>query len=227
MFWHRILPVTATVLLIGITAPWCAEPEPQVAKATTIEVARKPETVALPAPTPPETPLPLGSLWAQGSKSLLVTKTPKVGDLLVIDIIQSSNTSTTAKHATQKDLQVQADAGSGILRGFTGMGTKASRSTNGTGNSAASTVITDHLTVSVVQITPNGNLIIEGNRSIKLEADTLLLKFRGEVRPDDVTTSNTIPSTLIANIQLDTKGLGPIAEKQRPGLVSKLLSFLW
>ncbi len=72
-----------------------------------------------------------------------------------------------------------------------------------------------------------GNLRIEATRSLKLNRDELTLTLTGLVRPDDITPDNTVASTHIADVQIAWTGRGPIPEKQRPGLLSALLSLLW
>lgn len=168
------------------------------------------------------------SLWPLDGTALCVdTKACKVGDLLTVIIDQDSSSSTQAKHTTSKGMNVNANAGTGMLDSFLGFGSTTDRSTSGAGASVASTRFFDRLTVSVVEVLPNGNLKIEGKRTMKLEKDEMNLVFTGLVRPQDVQADNSVPSMYIADQRLEAAGLGPIAEKQRPGIISRLLSFLW
>lgn len=182
-----------------------------------------------PAPLPVVTPAePTGSLWGSNCASAVFTSRPHgVGDILTVNVFQQSVASTTAKHSTQKDFSATAGPGTGLFGGFSGFGAKATRSTDGSGNSSSSTRIVDYLTVTVTQMLPNGNLVISGNRVIQIEKDEMTLTFSGVVDPRDIGSDNTISSTLVANQQLIARGCGPIAEKQRPGVLSRLLSFLW
>ena len=168
------------------------------------------------------------SLWSNQSQSLFTdARAHTVGDLLTIVIVESSSASTQAKHTTSKSMNAQANAGTGIFSGFTGLGAKASRSSDGEGTSQTSTQLTDRMTVTIKEVLPNGNLHIEGTRTIKLEKDTMTLTFSGNVRPQDIAPDNTISSVLVADQCLITKGGGPIAEKQRPRLLYNLLTLLW
>lgn len=188
-----------------------------------------------PAPPAPAVPLAIatpteltGSLWNNQSRSLLLDTTAHmVGDLLTIVVEQQSVASTTAKHETSKAVGVNAGKGSGYLDGFTGMGVKADRNTNGSGASTASTRLLDELTVTVVAVMPNGNLRIAGSRTVTLEKDTVMLSFSGVVRQEDIALDNTISSVCVADQCLVASGVGPIAEKQRPGWFSRLLAVLF
>lgn len=168
------------------------------------------------------------SLWTNGSRSLYVDPTAHaVGDLLTVYISTNSTASASTKHATSKDISVSATPGTGMLSGFDGMGVKAGRGTNGTGASTSSTQFLDRLTVTVTEVLPNGNLRVSGDRTIQLGVDTLTITFGGIVRLQDIGPDNCIYSWNVADLSLVAKGAGPIAEKQRPGLFSRLLSWLW
>jgi flagellar L-ring protein precursor FlgH len=187
-----------------------------------------------PAPTEPQPllmhllPAPTGSLWAAQSKSLFLDTTAHaLGDLLTIIIEQDSSSATQAKHETSKSIGVKGDPGTGWLGGFKGMAVKTERGTNGSGASQAYTRLLDRLTVTVTEVLPNGNLRVAGSRCITLEKDTFTLTFSGVVRLEDICPDNTVSSINIADQCLIANGNGPIAEKQRPGWFSRLLSLLW
>jgi flagellar L-ring protein FlgH len=78
-----------------------------------------------------------------------------------------------------------------------------------------------------VEVLPNGILRIEGVRNVQLEKDVMTLVFSGTVRQEDIAPDNCVYSVQIADQRLEATGVGPIAEKQRPGLLTRLLSWLW
>lgn len=168
------------------------------------------------------------SLWTEGTGALYTEhRAHAVGDLLTVIITVDSSTSTAARHNTAKSVDVDAGGGTGWFKGFTGLGVKADRTTNGTGASSNVTSVDDHITVMVIEVLPNGVLRIEGSRLIRLGKDDMSMTFSGLVRPEDVGPDNMIYSVMVADQRLDSKGKGPIGEKQKPGLISRLLSFLW
>jgi flagellar L-ring protein precursor FlgH len=79
----------------------------------------------------------------------------------------------------------------------------------------------------VTEVTPEGRLRVEAVRDVKLNREELTLTVSGLVRPDDIASDNTVLSTQIADCRIAWTGRGPIPDKQRPGLISALLSLLW
>jgi len=168
------------------------------------------------------------SLWTDAAQDRLAdTKARSVGDLLTVIIVEESSASTLAQHTTGKAQDASAGAGTGLFSKFPGFAVKSNRTTNGSGSATASTRLDDRITVRVTEVLPNGILCVEGVRNIKLEKDEMQLVFSGTVRQEDITPDNCVESTQIADQRLESKGNGPIAEKQRPGLLSRLLAFIW
>ena len=168
------------------------------------------------------------SLWQPNSRSLIADRRAAApGDIVTILIVQRSTTSHKATHKADKKLDVSGGPGAGLLQFFPSLSLDAERSTEGAGAATQSTSLVDRLSGVVAAVTPEGNLQIEASRRLKLNADELTLTLTGLVRPDDISPENTVLSTQIADCQMDWSGTGPIPAKQRPGLISALLSLLW
>ncbi len=213
----------ACILLLLLTA--LAAPAEDAKPAAPPTPAPAP-VAAAPAPAP--APASPGSLWRATSTSLYSdVRGRKVGDLITVVVTQQSSSSTTAKHGTSKDMEVASPVGSGWFSGFTGLGLKGSTTTNGSGSNTTSTSVTDRLTVSIAAVLPNGNLRLEGERTIVMEKDTMHLHLTGTARAEDIAPDNTISSTLVAEQHIEMQGMGPIAQKTRPGLLSRILSWIW
>jgi flagellar L-ring protein FlgH len=169
------------------------------------------------------------SLWKTEKPSILADrKAAKVGDLVTILIVESSSASQQAATAVNGKSKVDAGPGKGPLLNlipglkFTG-GTDSSSqgSTSRTSNLAA------RITARVIEVKPNGSLVIEGARDVKANNETQILKITGLVRPDDVAPDNTVQSTFIADAKIEYTGKGPIAERQKPGLVTRIFRLLF
>ena len=168
------------------------------------------------------------SLWVPASRALIADRrAAAVGDVVTILVVERSTTSHQASHATAKDLSTSGGPGGGILDFFPELSVEAGQATSGTGSTAQSTRLVDRISGLVVAVTPEGNLQIQAVRRVRLNADELTLTVSGLVRPDDITPDNTLLSTQIADCRMEWSGSGPIPEKQRPGLISRLLRFLW
>jgi flagellar L-ring protein precursor FlgH len=83
------------------------------------------------------------------------------------------------------------------------------------------------ITAKVVEVQPNGNLVIESRKEITLNNETQILVLRGIIRTDDVSFENTIPSTRVADAKLFFVGKGVLSEKQSPGWLARVLDRVW
>ena len=87
------------------------------------------------------------------------------------------------------------------------------------------------LTAMVVDVLPNGNMVLSGRREIRIENQTKLIEFTGVVRRFDVTPANTIASELVADARIAYVGDGPLTRAtRRNGLGAKIhqaMQWLW
>jgi len=181
-------------------------------------------------PSNPSLASPTGSLWSDGSGSLYEDfKARRVGDLLTIVVIESTTASTSADTAVKKSESASTQAGVGpllkLLWPELGAGGKTDMSVSG--NTTRSGSITARITVVVMETLPNGVLRVEGRRTLKINNETQTLVFTGLVRIRDIRSDNTIPSTLVANAQVQFEGKGAIGSRQREGLITKLFKVLF
>jgi flagellar L-ring protein precursor FlgH len=168
------------------------------------------------------------SLWASHSRGLISDRRAAApGDIITILVVERSTASHKASHETEKKIAASGGPGTGILGFFPDLGVSSSRSTSGGGASTQSTSLIDTISGRVAAVTPEGTLQIEASRRVKINKDELTLTVTGLVRPDDISPQNTILSTQIAECRMEWSGRGPIPEKQRPGIIARLLSFLW
>jgi len=155
-------------------------------------------------------------------------KARHVGDTLTIVINEKASTTSQANTKTSKNENINYGPGFGpILHniptfGLSGStGSTAAGSTNRTDNLAAS------ISVTVIQVLPNGNFAIEGKRKVGMNAETQEITLTGVVRPQDIASDNTIQSPLIADAQIKYGGRGPVGDKQHDGLISRVFKFLF
>ena len=83
----------------------------------------------------------------------------------------------------------------------------------------------------VVDVLPNGNLVVSGRREIRIDKETKLIEFSGIVRRYDIANDNTVQSELVANAEVRYRGSGPLTDSgQRYGLggfIHHWLGWLW
>lgn len=101
------------------------------------------------------------------------------------------------------------------------MGVNASTSNvlanTGTGTTSSSNTFSGTITVTVVDVLPNGNLLVSGEKQIAINSDTEFLRFSGVVNPDDIRGGNNVSSLKVADARLEHRGAGAIARAQEPG----------
>jgi flagellar L-ring protein precursor FlgH len=83
------------------------------------------------------------------------------------------------------------------------------------------------LSVIVIDVQPNGNLVVEGRRRIVIDRETKCIRVTGIVRPYDVTTANTIYSWQVANASVAYEGTGPLTRSTNRGFLGELLDLVW
>ncbi len=83
------------------------------------------------------------------------------------------------------------------------------------------------MSVLVVDVQPNGNLIVEGTRRIQMDRDIRSMRISGLVRPQDVNARNTVLSENVANASITFLGEGPSNKTVNRGWLSNILDYLW
>jgi flagellar L-ring protein precursor FlgH len=85
-------------------------------------------------------------------------------------------------------------------------------------------VFTDQMAVTVVDIMPNGNLVVEGYRSRIVQGEERVLRITGIVRQADIQVGNVIPSGAIANFRISYLGRGPATRTNKQGILTRINS---
>jgi len=173
-------------------------------------------------------PVQAKSLWSDNGWSLYSDhKAHDVGDILTVIINETTRTTATKAHTNSKSGNTNLSAGVGIFDFL--KAASASGSDSFTANGSASDVnsVNGRITVTVVDVMPNGNMIVEGNQSIWQNRDEHKITFRGIVRRDDVRYNNTVYSSQVADATLKFDGKGPLNAKQRQGILTQIFNFLF
>lgn len=170
------------------------------------------------------------SLWSPNKRSSIFqdVKARDVGDVLTIVISESSSATRGSSAKNSKDAKLTLGAGTGsFLDWITAHNASQSDSFNATGNISNTNRFSANITVQVVGIQPNGNLLVSGTQSIKQNRDLQTITISGEVRPYDISGDNTVLSTYVANAEIVVSGKGPLMRKQRQGIITQALNFLF
>ncbi|MFW5866642.1 MAG: flagellar basal body L-ring protein FlgH [Armatimonadota bacterium] len=149
------------------------------------------------------------------------------GDVLFVVVSESTTASQSASRSNSKSADVGIDAGSGWLRFIPEMGFGGSLGTGASGASQRRNSLSARIATTVTGVTPTGNLIITGERTVQVNHDVQTIRLTGEVRPEDVRTDNTVLSQHIANAAIEYDGPDPGRPGKRVGIITRVLGWLF
>jgi flagellar L-ring protein FlgH len=98
---------------------------------------------------------------------------------------------------------------------------------SGAGDSKQSDSLAGNISVTVIKRLSNGNLVIQGQREIDLNQGSEFIRLEGIIRPIDVASDNTIPSTEVADARIAYGQHGALNDANAPGLLSRFFNFSW
>jgi flagellar L-ring protein FlgH len=158
-------------------------------------------------------------------------KAHNVGDLLTVLIVEDARASNTAKNVTKKDHKLDASGGPGSgtfdfipLWGISG---ENKSEFNGEGQVQKAGSIRAKMTIKVIAVNENGDLVIEGSRAMLVNADKETLFLTGVVRQKDVAPNNSVYSYQIGDAQVSFKGKGQTHDGARPGLLARIFNWIF
>ena len=151
-----------------------------------------------------------------------------VGDL--VSVLLAENTSANrSQNASLKKTAGAKVSSKGLLNIFGDLGPElGSTVTNdGSGQTNQEQTLTGSVTVSVVEIMPNGNLVLRGEKQVALSEGSEVIQVSGVVRPEDIAPNNTVLSRRLANAQISYRGIGDESAATRAGWgTSGILKFM-
>ena len=185
------------------------------------------------AQTPPDVKTNPGSLYGPNSSSIFLDRTARqVGDILMIVIDEQSAASFAATTEATKQDSSRVNAKT-FLSFFDSLfkpltnGVGASSSVSGDGSTTQAGRMRARMSAIVRQVMPGGNLLVEGSRTLITNKESQTFTLSGLVRPIDIAADNSIPSSLIAEAEIKMTGRGMIQERQRKGVLTQVLDWLF
>ncbi len=158
-------------------------------------------------------------------------KANKVGDIITILISEQTSSANKSETSTRKDNQMQIDnkAGTGFLDFLPGLGasSKSNNRYQGTAQIISSGQFSARISARIQKILEDGNYLIRGVRVLDINGEKLTTEITGVVRPQDITSDNTILSSMIADVQINHIGTGVIQQGNRPGFFTRIINWLF
>jgi flagellar L-ring protein precursor FlgH len=181
------------------------------------------------------------SLWRTGARDFFVDqRAARVGDILTVlismnDSAKTQNNTTTDKTSANKIgiphfFGLESTLGKILPKAYdpTDMiETSLSSSTNGTGGVNRSEEINLTIAAVVTQVLPNGNMVIQGTQEVQTNGELRQLTVSGIVRPEDITSRNTINHTQIAEARISYGGRGDVSAVQRTPAGTGMVQRFW
>ena len=161
-----------------------------------------------------------------------------MGDLLTVLIIEESSSSKDSQKTTDKSFSLGGQASfysptvdgapraSWTNAGLPAFSAQAERKFTGKGAMENKDTLTGSIGARVLEVLPNGNLLIEGRRMVVVQQESVEIILTGTVRPEDITRDNTVRSTSIADATIQYVSSGSISKSQNMGLFPKLWDWL-
>lgn len=183
-------------------------------------------------PSRPSAPPTDGSLYSEGSALSLFTdqKAMRIGDLITIVLSEQTVSNKSANVDVSKKSAVSLPDPT-LLGGLVTLNGRSlasemagERTFNGGADAGQSNSLRGNITVTVVDVWPNGTLVIRGEKWMTLNRGDELIRINGLVRPSDVSSENEVLSTKIANAKITYTGSGELASTQKMGFMSRFFN---
>ena len=168
-----------------------------------------------------------GAIFSASSAGLFSSdrRAKKVGDILSVTLSETFSSNKAVTNSSGKTDTIGAEVGpTGILRNFAGLGGSASKTNSFSGSMATnqSNSLSGTLSATVVRVFPNGNLEIKGQKKLRITEGTEYIRLSGIIRPQDISTTNSVSSAKIAEAQIEYVGAGILDSATKPGWGSKI-----
>jgi len=183
-----------------------------------------PPVAATPRPTGPAT----GSLFHAASyrPAFEDRRARLVGDIVTIQIVekvtakQNSSSSVDRSSKTSAGISAFPFIGANKL-GKLDLGAKSDNAFAGKGGTESSNTFTGSITATVIEVLPNGHLVVAGEKQIGVNENVDVLRFSGTVDPRSLQPGSVVASTQVANARLQSRGRGAQSEVQAMGWLSR------
>lgn len=173
-------------------------------------------------------PLSANSLWSNQVGNVYKSRIAReIGDIVTIVIVEKSMASQKATTETAQSTTMGAGPGLGI---FDFVKTFTLNYDDKNGADATTTrqgLLNAQIAAQVIDKQPNGNLVVRGTKSIKINGENQEIEIIGVIRPDDIGADNMVQSVYMTDVEIRYVGQGVVGDKQRASLFEKLFNWLF
>ena len=151
-----------------------------------------------------------------------------VGDTITVQIVEKVSATQVSTSSIDKGGGISAGvtaipgvAGNSFIAGRANLGLTSSNTFAGKGSTANSNDFSGTITATVIEVLPNGHLIVSGEKQIGVNHNVDVLRFSGQVDPRAIQAGNTVASAQIANVRIEQRGKGQQADAQGIGWLGR------
>ena len=172
-----------------------------------------------------------------GPVNMIADKTARrPGDLITVRIVENQEIkheeTSQLRRATTLDYALESfDIAPDAFDPLPRLAATSQDDFNGTANYEKNGEFTARITAVVMDVLPNGNLVIKGRREIQIDYETKVIEFSGVVRRYDIRADNTVLSELVADARVSYTGEGSLTDTTNRrglgGLVHRAIIWLW
>lgn len=149
-----------------------------------------------------------------------------VGDTVTIQIVESLSASQKSNSSVDREAATKAGVTafpflSAATTGKFAIDASSSNTFSGKGGTDTANTFTGSITATVVDVLPNGNLVVTGDKQIGVNQNVDVMRFSGTIDPRAIQPGNTIASTQVANVRVEQRGRGAQNEAQTMGWLSR------
>ncbi len=172
-----------------------------------------------------------GSLYSTASyrPSFEDRRARLVGDLVTIQIVET----VTAKQASSSTVDHSSELKGGVTalpftgKSFTdklGVGASSGNTFSGKGGTESANTFQGSITATVIDVLPNGHLVVAGEKQIGVNQNVDVLRFSGTIDPRVMQPGSIINSTQVANVRVESRGRGAQSEAQAMGWLGRFFN---
>jgi len=216
MRFSAALALAALALLSG-----CASIYPTTPTAVHQPMTARPEARAQALPA-------TGSIYqAAYARPLFEDRRARnVGDTITINLVERNTAQKSANANATRNGNMTASIGPITrlpLSGLSGLAAEADSESDfaGKGAAAANNAFNGTITVTVIDVYPNGNLLVSGEKMVAINQGNEFIRFSGVINPNNVTAANTVQSTQVADARIEYRGSGFIDESNTMGWLQR------
>jgi len=180
--------------------------------------------------------IPTGSLFKANYVNNIYSdsKAHRTGDIISVILSESTQANKNAKTELKKENSSELDTVMGLggnpltLNGNTlEFGLNQNSNFKGDSKADQGNSLSGDISVHVLKVLPNGNLMIRGEKWLTLNNGDEYIRLTGVIRPKDINSNNTIMSTKVANARIQYAGTGSFADANEQGWLTKFFSSSW